>query len=253
MTAIRLILAAGTIALLAACGRKGALISPDALVPAAVHDFNVLQSGEDYRITWSAPAKEKGGRPLRDLSGFRLFKRVIAGDGTDCSACPDSWKLLAGIDIEKPAEFKKSGTTFIRIDRPEAGNTGEQYRIVALSKSGGVSAPTLSTIKKSLPPVAAPTIIGEVIPGSIRIELSSPHVAGDIIGYNIYKQSDRESPPLLPFNSEPIKGSSWEDRQLEYNKSYRYSATLLVLKSGELVESVRSAEIELLFTIPEMR
>lgn len=253
MMGSRAILTLAAILLLAGCGRKGALIPPEALVPAAVQDLRVQQSGEEFRITWSAPSREKGGRPLRDLSSFQLFRRTIAGDGTDCSSCPDSWKLLANMDLDKPAEFKKSGSTFIQIDKPAGNSKGEQYRIVALSRSGGVSSPSLSSIKKFHPPLAAPAIKGEVIPGSIRIDFTPPQTAGDVVGYNIYKRSEKEDSPLLPFNPAPIKGAAWEDRQLEYGKAYRYSATALAEKEGEIVESGRSTEIEILFTLPELR
>ncbi len=58
---------------LSACGRKGALVRPEALVPATVTDFSVVQKGENAYLSWSLPKRLVSGGKLTDLAGFRLF------------------------------------------------------------------------------------------------------------------------------------------------------------------------------------
>lgn len=240
--------------LCSACGKKGALMPPEALVPAVVENLKVQQSGEALRITWSAPSKEKGGRPLRDLAGFRLLKRIIAGDGSDCAACPESWHLLAAVDSDNPGETSKSGATFISYDRGVPSGQTSQFRLVALSKSGGFSAPVTSPLVKFQPPLAAPTLTGEVLPAAIKLEFTfAPPAGARLAGFNVYRRTDKTVPALLPLNPAPLPGSAWEDTGLEFDHSYLYSVTALVVVNGETVESLRSGEIEILFKLQELR
>lgn len=242
-----------TALLLTACGRKGALMPPEALVPAAVTDLTVLKSGDDFRITWSAPAKERGGRPLRDLSGFRLFKRVVLGDGTDCSSCAESWRLLAEIDANNPGTGRKSGAAYIYHDKPSTTGKGDQYRIFALSSSGGFSPSAESAIKKNLQPVQPPDLSAVIVPGAIMIRFISPLAADPrFAGYNLYKRTPGDSNALLPLHQVPLKQDRWEDQQLKYGTTYCYSATVLTEIDGELVESARSVETEIAFTLQEL-
>ena len=60
---------------LAGCGRKGPLVRPEALIPGPVSDLRTAQKGERFQVSWSPPSREEGGRVLKDLAGFRLFKR----------------------------------------------------------------------------------------------------------------------------------------------------------------------------------
>jgi len=243
-----------TLLLFSACGKKGALMPPEALVPAAVQNLKVQQSGEALRISWSAPSKEKGGRPLRDLAGFRLLKRIIAGDGTDCAACPESWLLLAAVDSDNPGETIKNGSTFISYDRSIPVGQTSQFRLVALSKSGGFSAPVTSPLVKFQPPVPAPGIKGAVLPASVKLEFTFvPPADAKLTGFNVYRRTDKTMPALLPLNPAPLPESAWEDTGVEFDRSYSYSATALVVVNGATVESLRSEEIDLLFKLQELR
>jgi len=242
------------VALLAGCGKKGALIPPEALVPAAVQDLRVQQQGADFRITWQAPTREQGGRPLRDLAGFRLQRRDVAADGNDCAACPDSWQLLTMVDLGLSGEVRKSGATFIYFDRGLPPGSVSQYKLLALSRSGGSSAAVLSPLKKRQPVVPAPAIKAELQPSSIGITFTfTPPAGAKLLGYNIYRRQTAAEPLLLPLNSAPLPPPAWEDQQLQFGQSYRYSATALVDLAGESVESLPSPEVELVFSLQELR
>jgi len=240
--------------LLTACGKKGALLPPEALVPASVRGLNVMQTGQAFRITWKAPVKELGGRPLKDLSGFLLLRRDVTPEGGDCPSCPDSWKLLSRIELDIPGSAQKSGDLFIHFDKGGEKGYRFQYRVTALSKSGGTSSPADAPLKKLLPPPPAPALTATLQPASIRIGFAQGKGTAPVaIGFNIYRRTAGAAPPLLPLNQEPVTGTSWEDHALEYGTSYRYSAAALSQIEGEIVESPRSEEIEILFKQQELR
>jgi predicted small lipoprotein YifL len=234
------------------CGKKGALLPPEALVPASVRDLNVIQSGQEFRITWRAPAKEQGGKPLKDLSGFLLSRRDVSSG--DCPSCPDSWQLLSRIDLDSPGSTQKSGDLFLHFDKSVEMGNRIQYRLTALSRSGGRSRPADTPLKTVFQPPPPPTITATLQPASIRIGFKRGKGTDfQLIGFNVYRRTVGAAPPLLPLNQEPVSGNSWEDQSLEYGTSYRYSATALTQIEGELVESPRSEETEILFKQLELR
>ena len=236
------------------CGKKGALIPPEALVPAAVRELSVIQTGQDFRITWSAPSKEEGGRPLKDLSGFLLFRRDVTPEGGDCPSCPDSWKPLSMVELDNPESAKKSGDLFIYFDKGGEKGNRFQYRVTALSRSGGRSRPADAPLKKMFQPPPPPTLTATLQPGAIRLGFKPGKAAGPLpIGFNVYRRKAGAAAPLLPLNPELLTGSSWDDLSLEYGTSYLYSAAALSQIEGETVESPRSKEIEILFKLQELR
>lgn len=240
--------------LLTACGKKGALIPPEALVPAAVANLQVQQQGGDFRVSWSAPTKEQGGRPLRDLAGFRLLRRQLLPGETDCAACPDAWQLLTAVDLDLPVGVQRSGALYIYLDRGIKPTSSSQYRLLATSRSGGVSRPATSALKKVHPPPLPPLLTATSTPATVRLELASGgEQTPALIGFNIYRRlAGKESPPL-PLNPAPVAGPVWDDQRLEYGSAYRYAATTLVRIDGDTVESPPSAEVEVVFTLPELR
>jgi predicted small lipoprotein YifL len=240
------------ILILAGCGRKGSLLPPEALVPAEVADFTVQQKGDALQILWSAPAKEKSGRPLKDLAGFRLHKREIRGDGADCAACDESWQLLKSVDLDTPDPAGRSNNSFIYRDRVPVG-AAVQYRLIASSKSGGSSSPATSKIIRMQPVLAPPRLTLLLLPGSIgaAIDFSTPE-GGTLQEFNIYRRTPETPMPTSPYGVAPSTGE-WEDKLVSFGSSYLYAATALVAIGGEIVESNPSAEAAILFSLQELR
>jgi len=239
---------------LTACGKKGPLIPPEALVPAAVANLQVQQQAGDFRVSWSAPTKEQGGRPLRDLAGFQLLRRQLLPGDTDCAACPDAWQLLTAVDLDLPAGVQRSGDLYIYLDRAIKPTTSNQYRLLATSRSGGVSRPATSALKKIHPPPPPPLLTATATPATVRLELApGGEQTPAAIGFNIYRRLAGKEPQPLPLNPAPVTGPVWEDQRVEYGATYRYAATAVVRIDGDTVESSPSAEVEVVFTLPELR
>ncbi|NVO00307.1 MAG: hypothetical protein HXX17_13375 [Geobacteraceae bacterium] len=249
MPAARIILIVTAFFLLAGCGKKGALIPPEALVPAAVTDLNARQQGGDIVITWTQPQKEKSGRPLKDLSSMEITRRLVTGGSTDCAACPESWEKVAELDPNYPGKALKIGALYIL--RDGAGEIGRkaEYRLVSRSKSGGESQSATTRLMTTESAGDAPQLTAEVLPSSVRLSVKSAGAAG----FNIYRRESKSEPATLPLNGEPVKGAFWEDSGVSFGKSYFYRATTLELKNGQPVESPFSKETEVLFQLPELR
>ena len=239
---------------LAGCGRKGPLIPPEALVPATVQNLAVRQQDGDLVLTWTAPAREQGGRPLKDLAGFRLQRRYIAGDGSDCAACSEAWRTVAEIDADFPGQARRDGANFRYAERGLAAGRQYQYRLTVLSRSGGSSGPATTRSVTVRPPLAPPQLTLAVTPTAVRLGAEASLPAGaKLLGYNIYRREAGGAVPYRPLNPQPSPATVWDDTQVKPGSSYRYSATVVVELAGDPVESAPSPEREIAFVAPEFR
>lgn len=256
------------------CGKRGLLFPPEALVPASVSDLKARQIGEDFQVVWSAPSKDARGATLNDLSGFQLFKRQFKTGEEDCAACDDSWKLIADVDkdypngvvkIESPDEevpygddFKyrrvtRVGNLFVYTDSYVSIGDNLQYKLLALSKSGGVSKPAVTEVMKKQEPLPSPMIKVEASVTGVLVKVISH--SKDLrkgVTYNIYRRKTGESIPFAPLNKTSLTSNNWEDTNVEIGQTYYYSATTVLKTSAGEIESVRSPEVSIVFALPPL-
>ena len=225
----------------AACGKKGPLIPPEALVPASIKDLRVTQQGERFLVTWSQPSREEAGRPLQGLAGFRLFRREVLPAGEDCEECTGAYRLLVNVDLEYPQGVVRNGSLFSFTDVDlETGKT-YQYKIVSFKTDGAESKQSnLARRKKVTPPL--PPVIAAT-PSETEITLTWQPVAappkGSLLGYLVYRGTGDS--PLLSLRKKPFPETVFEDLGLERGVKYRYTVTAVAQVEGETVESDPSA------------
>jgi predicted small lipoprotein YifL len=235
------------------CGKRGLLFPPEALVPASVSDLKARQVGEDFQVAWSAPSKDARGATLSDLSGFQLFKRQFQTGEENCAACDDSWKLIADIDKDYPKGVAKIGNRFVYTNSEVAIGDNLQYKLFALSKSGGISKPAVTTVMKKQEPLSPPTIKVEASVTGVLVEVTlRPKDSGKDIAYNIYRRKTGESVPFALLNKTSLTSNNWEDTNVEIGQTYYYSATTVLKTSAGEMESLRSSEVSITFKLPPL-
>ena len=143
---------------LAACGKKGPLIYPEAQVPVAITDLKVEQQGERFLISWSQPGREEGGERLRNLAGFRLFRREVLPPAEDCEECPTAYRLIRAVDVEYLRDAVRLGSGYLTADADLAEGKTYQYKIVSFKRDGTESGPSNKARKKMAAPPAAPKL-----------------------------------------------------------------------------------------------
>jgi predicted small lipoprotein YifL len=239
--------------LLTGCGRKGPLIPPEALVPAAISDLKVAQQGELFQISWTRPAKEEGGGPLRDLAGFRLFKREVLPAAEDCEECPSAYRLLKAVDPEYLQEVRRSGDLFLFSDAELRQGKTYQYKAVSLKKDGTMSRESNKARRKKVEPPLPPVLQAKSTPTGVLLEfVAIPFPEDGVIqGYNIYRRPQGEVMPLRPLNAAPVSGNTFEDLHPERGTVYSYAVRTVALVDGEGVESISSNETEGALTAPD--
>ncbi|WP_223906997.1 fibronectin type III domain-containing protein [Geobacter sp. AOG1] len=228
--------------LLAACGRKGGLVPPDSLVPAAVTNLRAEQKGEQFYVTWSAPSSDAGGKRLKDLAGFRLFRREVLPPEEDCETCPTAYQLVQDVDLEYPKGVQVYNNLYIFTDASLKNGTTYQYKLIAYNKEGAESAPSRARSKKVASP-AAPRLTATSTPTGVTLEWQpAPGAGTDRAGFNVYRRRGSDIATLALLTPQPVKGNRYEDLHVDFGVTYTYMVREVVSAAGQLVEGAISNE-----------
>lgn len=223
---------------LTACGKKGALIYPDMLLPNAPTALSASQIGSDVTLQFLLPDTDRGGRKLTDLAGVKIGKRTGIGKEEPL------WKLYLEL---LPENVRRYGNRIFVLDKDVGTGKSYSYSIVPFNRKyldGSPSSPPISILL--VHPTIPPVIRAESFPTEIKISFESqPPTAGEFVGYNLYRTTQQGEAPHLPVNREPVKDKIYTDTALERNVKYLYMArTLEKLESGGVVESPLSNVVE---------
>ena len=230
------------LASLCGCGKKGALIPPEALVPAPVKTLAVAQTGNYFQLSWSAPTKEQGGGRLKELSGFLLFRRLLLPANLDCEACPGAYAQLARIDLDYLREARRVGDLFLFDDHDLKLGQSYQYKVRSFSADGAQSLDSnrahRTAVTPPLPPVLEALSSGK---GVVLAFVAIPPEQGKLLGYDIYRSRAGQPMPPEPLNSRPVTGNNYEDTALLVGVNYSYAVrTVVAMPNGETVLSALS-------------
>lgn len=233
------------ILLLAACGKKGALIPPEAMVPAPIADLTVQQKGESFLVSWSQPGREEGGGRLRDLAGFRVFRREVLPPGEDCEECPSAYRLVKAVDLEYLGDVGRVGDLIFFGDGDLAEGRTYQYKAVSFKRDGTESAPSNRARKRKVAPPAAPQLKALSTATGVVLTWEPAVVAagGRLVGYNVYRHRTGAGLSPQPLNSSPLTDARFEDLRLERGAKYGYGVRTVVRMGEETVESGLSSEV----------
>lgn len=231
-----------------ACGKKGPLIYPDMLVPAAPANVSARQSGEAVKLSFVLPAKDLAGRNLAGLSSVSILKRdEPVGTTPACDSCMTDYTLFRKLNLDLlPPDVQRYGNLFVVLDGKIHTGRSHSYRISVTAKNGQegtLSAPV------SVTPVSAPfpPVLQAIShPTEIQLEfVGLPLIEGVVAGYNVYRALKGEPFPLLPLNEVSLAGPSYVDAGLERGTVYVYGVRAVIrLPSGVVVESRVSNEAE---------
>lgn len=240
----RLFCIAGLALILAACGRRGPLVPPEAMVPAPVTTLQVEQKGERFLVSWPLPSREQAGGPLKDLAGFRLFRREVLPSGEDCEECVSAYKLIATVELDYLQGVIRSGNFFTYSDgEPTVGKT-YQYKIISFKTDGSESKPSNLARRKRVPPPLPPANVRAAATSTeitISWEPAAAPPKGAITGYLLYRRKG-DSPPQQ-ITAIPLPQTAYEDLGLERGAPCRYTVRSVARVEGEVVESDLSGEV----------
>ena len=248
----RVLLIAVLALVIAGCGRKGPLVPPEAMVPAAIADLRVEQQGERVIVSWTQPGREEAGGPLKDLAGFRVFRREVLPPGEDCEECPTAYRLIQTVDPEYLQHVVRVGNSYSFVDTGlEPGKT-YQYKVVTFKADGSESKQSNLARRKKVAPPPPPVVQAASSPTGVVLRWEPVTVAKNstLLGYQIYRRKAGGA-AALPVTGKPIQETSFEDMRLEHGVKYGYTVRTVAKVDGETVEGDPSNEVTGQLTEPE--
>ncbi len=230
-----------------ACGKKGPLIYPEMLMPAAPLNVSLQQVGNSMKLAFSPPSKDLAGRTLSGVSGITIVRRdEPVGQSPGCSSCTTDFAPFRKLNLDLlPPDTRRYGNLLVVLDGDVQPGRAYSYLLSAVTKENlesKFSAPIMAVmVAAPLPPVLQ--AISQ--PTEIHLEfVGIPPLEGVIAGYNVYRSVKGEAFSFLPLNREPLTANRFVDVGLERGVSYVYGVrSVVLLPSGTNAESVLSNEV----------
>lgn len=233
-----------TVAVLAACGRKGPVRLPLATLPAAPTQFVIDQQGDDFLLSWTIPMHNQDGAAADDLNGFRVYRLVYnAADG--CPTCRDPDQLVAELNLMRPEPAVRIDKRFYWRDAAVAPGTGHAYRVVPVTvgRQEGDSAAAFRSYQT--PPPTPATLNAEAGDRQVSLTWTAPAIippGTQLVGYNLYRRPEGGSYPPIPLNAEPRREPRLVDLAVAGGRALTYRVTTVVRSGDQLLESAPSPE-----------
>ncbi|WP_298436318.1 fibronectin type III domain-containing protein [Geobacter sp.] len=236
-------LALAGLLLVAGCGKKGPLVPPEAFAPGAVDTLAVEQKGDRFFVSWEAPTRDAGGRPLKDLAGFRLYRRPVLPPGEDCEECPTAYRLVKTVDLDYLRDVTVFGNRYVVPDAGVENGTTYQYKVIAFRKDGSESAPSNRARRRKVAAPPAPRLAAASTPTGILLRWEPARTPGaDFAGYDLYRRRGDDLGTLVLLTPSPVKEQRYEDREVERGVTYVYTVREVAGADGQLVEGAASNE-----------
>ncbi|MRR55851.1 MAG: fibronectin type III domain-containing protein [Deltaproteobacteria bacterium] len=243
----------GVVLLLAACGKRGPLVAPEALVPAAITDLQVEQKGNRFLVCWSRPGKEEWGGSLEDLAGFKVLRRDVLPPDQDCEECPNAYRQVKLIDPEYLQDVLQFGSRYCMFDSDLLINKTYQYKVVSFEKDGATSKGSNPARRTKLLPPKPPLLSAVKTPESVILHWKTPAEipAESLAGFSVYRKEANEVMPLTPIARLTADSTSFADPAMEHGVLYFYAVRTLAEVGPDLVESDLSNLVEGKFSLSE--
>jgi len=224
------------------CGKKGPLIYPDLLVPAAPSDLEARQTGLAVRLSFALPSKDMAGRRYDGLTEVRVARRTESADQAPvCTACSDDYVSLRTLDLRAlPADVERYGSLIMLLDGKVTSGRRYSYRVTSIGSEGlegGTSASAAVVVGDAPPP---PVLQVANHPTEIHLEfVGLPPERGTISGYLIYRSVKGTPLPQQSLTSKPVSANRYTDQGLDRNTTYVYGVRTVAVRNGvgQVVES----------------
>lgn len=230
------------LAALTSCGRKTALIPPEAATPVAIDDLTPHLDARGVTLSWTYPALAESGRRLDRIRNFQILKSEVAADNF-CADCPVSYTKSFSLD----ARGGKPGETFRFEDSQVKPRYHYTYKVVSRSGFGIASRDSNLVSFQWQLPAGAPVGL-KLQAADSRIELSWQPVKvtasnaplADQLRYQVYRSRDGK---IFAPLGEPVDGLSLVDQGLENDRKYYYRVKAVRTLDGHDLPGVASQVI----------
>ncbi len=237
---------------LTACGKKGPLVPPESFVPAPVSALSVEQKEDAFYVSWPAPSKDEGGRPVKDLAGFRVYRRPVLPSGQDCEECPTAYTLIKTVDLEYLQDVRFFNNRYVLADRDVTNGVTYKYKVISFKKDGTESSASNRARLTKVAAPSAPRLAATASATGVLLQWEIPPVtSGKAVGAYVYRRRGNDVGTLVLLTPTPVSDRQYEDLRLERGVTYVYTVRAVVEIDGQLVEGAVSNEAQGKLAEPE--
>jgi hypothetical protein len=221
---------------LVGCGKKGPIVEPERRLPAAPGGMGAVVTERAIVVSWNNPSRRADGTRMRDLAIVRLFRREEAADAPSKPAMLSGARVVGyeeiariPLDVAPPAGVQVQGGT-VSVTDSAALSFGRRYVYVTTAEDGigRSSAPSERLVVTLLAGPAAPAGLGaQAGDREIRLKWEAPGsfldgapATGELRYIVLRAAGDGALAPVTP---EPVTGTTFTDKGLENDTTYRYA------------------------------
>ena len=240
---------------LAACGRKGPPVAPEARVPQAVVDLAAVVRESAIELTWTNPPRRVDRTPLHDLTRASVFRVDDAG-GVEPKAAMLVDSAIAGyteiatVRLDAPATTRVMGNRVTLTDRRNL-TYGRRYTyVVVTADSRGRTSPP--SRRASVTYIAAPEPPANVTaqPGEREARLAwrpptrlvDGGPATGALAYEVLRAAAADTELTAVATAAPGQ-LALTDRELENEHTYYYAVRAVRTEGGTTAYSAPSARV----------
>jgi hypothetical protein len=221
---------------LGGCGKKGPIVEPERRLPGPPGGMRAVVAERAIVVSWNNPSRRADGTRLRDLAIVRLFRREEAADAAPKPAMLSGDRVVGyeeiariPLDVAPPAGVQVQGGT-VSVTDSAALSFGRRYVYVATAEDGigRSSPPSERLVVTLLAGPAAPAGLGaQAGDREVRLKWEAPGsfldgapATGELRYVVLRAAGDGALAPVTP---EPVAGTTFTDKGLENDTTYRYA------------------------------
>lgn len=255
--------------LLSACGVPGDPRPPRPVVPMAVTDLQVQQSGGTVVLTFTLPARSIDGELLTQFPDLEIY-RAFAPAGTPPAkvklpetplyTIPSALVETYLLDRDPTAVQRVRFADPMRAEELQA-LAGQQwvYMVRTRASQRRSSEPSNVVAVRVLPvPAGVGRVTAEVVERGVWLQwpAAAPSATAPVVGYRVYraeiaagKEAEALAHPAQAELAEPPRlvavasSAPWLDAQAEFGRAYRYTVRSVAQYAAESVESADSEPV----------
>lgn len=248
----------GSLALLfSACGKIGAPVPPSRLSE-RTSDLTAIQRGSTILLSWPSPSLVKDEQSRFYVSRVDIFRLTERRD-QEPVLDPDDFEATAElIGFLDRAMIEKQANEFGHVQFPDSirltqsrqlANTRLRYAVRYVNKRDQAAAFSNTVAIEPAPGISTPptnvnaianaqdvVTVTWLAPGSNVDGITPPAV----VGYNVYRRSQKRDFGGDLLNSEPMSVTSFTDSRFQYDVDYVYFVRALSQGANGLIESADS-------------
>lgn len=246
------------------CGRKGPIVAPLERIPKAVEDLAYVQVGLELRLRWTAPDRYIDGTPLEDLAALQIwrFEEEPTEEAGTALPSPERMRQEAQLAAEvlredfstlqsEPDQNPLKFQHVVTVSRSDIG--GKRFGFSIRVRDGRKRYSEFANWLVITPLNVAVSPKGvKAEQGRNRIILtwrvpprnldgSEPAL---VAGYRVYRAAGGEPPQRV--HQGLITETRYEDRSIEFGRTYTYWVRTVTGETSPRGESEDSQPVEIL-------